>query len=157
MLANNADAEDVVQEVLLQVVRNLATFRGEASLSTWVHRITVNAVLLHRRKKASCKERRVQHPLDQLFGEDDVPAQPGALTPQDEALRRELRERIEDAIACLPPAYREVYVLSDLEGLSNDAIGRLLGLSLPAVKSRVHRSRLMLRSALAAYVEDTPA
>jgi RNA polymerase sigma-70 factor, ECF subfamily len=157
MLANVADAEDVVQEVLLQVVRKLNTFRGEASLSTWLHRITVNAVLLHRRKQGTCKERQAQHPLDQYLGEGDAPARPGSRTPPQEALGRELRERIDQAIASLPRIYREVYVLGDLEGLSNAEICELLGLSLSAVKSRLHRGRQMMRSALAPYVEGVPA
>jgi RNA polymerase sigma-70 factor, ECF subfamily len=157
MLANVADAEDVVQEVLLQVVRKLNTFRGEASLSTWLHRITVNAVLLHRRKQATCKERQAQHPLDQYLGEGDAPARPGSRSPPQEALGRELRERIDQAIASLPRIYREVYVLGDLEGLSNAEIGELLGLSLSAVKSRLHRGRQMMRSALAPYIEGVPA
>jgi RNA polymerase sigma-70 factor (ECF subfamily) len=157
MLANVADAEDVLQDVLLQVVRKLDTFRGDSSFLTWLHRVTVNAVLLHRRKRASCKEQQALHPLDQYLGEGDSLARPGTHTPQDEALSRELRQRIHEAIASLPRIYREVYVLGDVEGLSNAEICDLLGLSLPAVKSRLHRGRQLMRTALAAYVEGVPA
>jgi RNA polymerase sigma-70 factor (ECF subfamily) len=156
MLANDADADDVLQEVLLQVVRKLGAFRGEASLGTWLHRITVNAVRLHRRKRAVCKERQTVCSLEEALDNrrTDTSARSGSVGPDREALIQELRERIEEAIACLPQMYREVYVLGDVEGLPNAEIGELLGLSLPAVKSRLHRGRLMMRDALASYVVD---
>ncbi len=153
MLGNEADAEDVTQEVLLQVVRRLDTFRGESSLPTWLYRVTVNAVLALRRKRATARER--------LLGEDagDCPAA-GLTTPRrvrrpdDEALGAELRGRLEAAIARLPDAYRDPFVLSDVERFSNAEICDLLGLSLPAVKSRLHRARQMLRDALRPYVGE---
>jgi RNA polymerase sigma-70 factor (ECF subfamily) len=159
MLANDADAEDVTQTVLLQVVRKLATFRGESSLATWLHRITVNAALAHRRKQAQRRERQVTDPMDQFLddGGHAGPVRRWSDAPDQQALGRELRQVIEGAIAGLPGIYRDVYVLSDVEGVPNADIGAMLGLSLPAVKSRLHRARLMMRDALAPYFEEAVA
>jgi RNA polymerase sigma-70 factor (ECF subfamily) len=156
MLANDADAEDVTQDVLLQVVRKLDTFRGESSLATWLHRITVNAALAHRRKLAQRRERQVKDPMDQFLadGSHAGPVRPWSASPDEQVLSRERRQLIEQAIAGLPRMYRDVYVLGDVEGLPNAEIGSLLDLSLPAVKSRLHRARLMMREALAPHFEE---
>jgi len=156
MLGNEADAEDVAQEVLLQVVRKLDTFRGEASLATWLYRVTVNAALAQRRRFAKRKERQVKDPMDQ-FLTDGIPAapiRPWGGAPDSQALGREMRQLIEQAIAGLPAIYRDVYALSDVEGMPNAEIGEVLTLSLPAVKSRLHRARLMMRDALAPHFEE---
>lgn len=157
MLGNDADAEDVTQDVLLQVVRKLDTFRGEANLATWLHKITVNAALAHRRKRASREQREVHDPLE-LFGEDGHHThspRPWSITPDNIALKQETTALIEKAIAELPEIYRDVYVLSDVEGLPNADISDLLGLSLPAVKSRLHRGRLLMRESLAPHFEES--
>jgi RNA polymerase sigma-70 factor (ECF subfamily) len=151
MVANDFDAEDVTQDVLLQVVRKLPSFRGESALPTWLHRITVNAALTHRRRRAVREERRVRNDVEHLL-ENDAGTRPRPLAPPDELIVvRETRQLIERAIAALPAAYRSVFVLADVEGLPNAAIAARLGLSLPAVKSRLHRARLLLRDALAAH------
>jgi RNA polymerase sigma-70 factor (ECF subfamily) len=150
MLAQDADAEDVTQEVLLQVVRKLHTFRGDAELTTWLHRVTVNAVLVHRRKRAYRPEFQSSAPLEGFVtnGKAGTSRQPD---PHREMEGREEQALIEQAIAALPPLYRDVFVLSDVEQLTNPEIAALLGLSLAAVKSRLHRARLILRDALAPY------
>jgi RNA polymerase sigma-70 factor (ECF subfamily) len=152
MMGHDADAEDVTQDVLVQVVRKLDSFRGEADLATWLHRITVNAALAHRRKQARRRERQVDAPLSTIQDGATVRS-PGASreAPEQVVLDQETQEMVEHAIAGLPEMYRDVYVLSDVERLSNAEIGELLGLSLPAVKSRLHRARLMMREALASY------
>jgi RNA polymerase sigma-70 factor (ECF subfamily) len=159
MLVNDADAEDVTQDVLLQVVRKLDTFRGDSSLATWLHRITVNAALAHRRKLAQRRERQVSDPMDQFLadGYHAGPVRPWAAPPDEQVLSQELRQLIENAIAGLPQMYRDVYVLGDVEGLANAEIGGVLALSLPAVKSRLHRARLMMRDALAPHFEEAVA
>jgi RNA polymerase sigma-70 factor (ECF subfamily) len=159
MLRNEADAEDVTQDVLLQVVRKLGTFRGEADFTTWLHRVTVNAALVHRRKHAQRRQREVSDPLHQFLddGSHAVPVRPWAVEPGKQVLDRELQQYIEKAIAKLPERYGDVYVLADVEGLSNAEIGTILGLSLAAVKSRLHRGRLLMRSALAPYFEEAAA
>jgi RNA polymerase sigma-70 factor (ECF subfamily) len=150
MLGNTADAEDVSQMVLLQVVRKLDTFRGDSSLATWLQRITANAVLAHRRKLAQRKERQLEDPMDHFRadGWHAGPVRRWAAPPDDQVLTQEWRQLIEQAIAGLPQKYRDVFVFADVEELPNAEIGQLLGLSLAAVKSRLHRARLALREAL---------
>ncbi len=159
MLGNDADAEDVTQDVLLQVVRKLDTFRGEADFGTWLHRVTVNAALAHRRKRANREQREVHDPLDQFLeaGYHAQPISPWWVEPDQQALDRETQQLIEKAIADLPEIYRDVYVLADVEGLPNSEIGDMLGLSLSAVKSRLHRGRLLMRNALAPHFEEVGA
>lgn len=156
MLGNDADAEDVTQDVLLQVVRKLDTFRGEADVSTWLHRITVNAALAHRGKRARRQEREVHDPIDQLDGDDHPHGvlRPWSIRPDQEAMDHERQELIERAITDLPEIYRDVYVLADVEGMTNPEIGDMLGLGVPAVKSRLHRGRMLMRNALAPHFEE---
>src|SRR5713226_9178399 len=158
MLGNDADAEDVTQDVLLQVVRKLGTFRGEAAFPTWLHQVTVNAALAHRRKRASREVHRVRDPLESLFenGKHAVPVRRWSIQPEQAVLDRETHEVIEKAISQLPEIYRDVYILSDVEELPNAQIADLLGISVPAVKSRLHRARLLMREALAPYFEEVP-
>jgi RNA polymerase sigma-70 factor (ECF subfamily) len=152
ILGNDADAEDVMQDVLLQVVRRLDTFRNEARFTTWLHSVTVNAALLHRRKAARRREHQAGAPLDYFpVPCGRLPELPG---PERLALAREQQGLIEQAIAGLPPLYRDVYVLADVEGMANAEVGELLGQSLPAVKSRLHRARLALRAALAHHFPE---
>jgi RNA polymerase sigma-70 factor (ECF subfamily) len=159
MLSNEADAEDVTQDVLLQLVRNLDTFRGESAFPTWLHRVTVNAALAHRRKRASHEQHRVYDPLDSFLedGSHAAPVRNWFVQPERDALDRETRTLIDQAIAQLPEIYRDVYVLADVEGLPNADIADILGLSLSAVKSRLHRARLLMRNALAPHFEEVPA
>lgn len=152
MLSNDADAEDVTQEVLLQVVRKLDTFRGESGLSTWLHRITVNAALSLRRKQKRRHEHQVDASLENLSDNGKTLGTSSSVMPPDQRmLQHELREAIEAAIAQLPEMYRDVYVLADIECLANAEVGEMLGLSVPAVKSRLHRARLMMRKILEPY------
>ncbi len=156
MLRSDVDAEDVTQDVLLQVVRKLRSFRGESAFPTWLHRVTVNTALSHRRKQAVREERRVEGPLHGYL-EDGASASPGrieTLGPDAQALTRERRRQIERAIASLPEVYRRVFILADVEGRPNQAVADAMGLSVPAVKSRLHRARLLMRDALTPYFED---
>ncbi len=145
MVRNDVDAEDVTQDVLLQVVRKLPTFRGEAALPTWLHRITVNAALSHRRKRAVREERRDRTALD------PARAPERRRGPEEQLVGRETRQLIDRAVAGLSPDHRAVFLLADVEGLPNAVIAGRLGLSLPAVKSRLHRARQELRHALAPH------
>jgi RNA polymerase sigma-70 factor (ECF subfamily) len=155
MLSNEADVEDVTQEVLLQVVRKLDTFRGEADLATWLHRVTVNAALEHRRKQAPQRAREVCTSLQHMEerGRPVSSVSPWGAEPDRLLLSLEMKACIEEAVRRLPERYREPFVLSTIEGLPNAAIGKLLGLSVPAVKSRLHRARLLLRDALRPHCE----
>jgi len=160
LLGNETDAEDVTQEVFVQVLRKLATFRGEAAFPTWLYRVTVNAALAYRRKRGLQEDHRV--PYDPLaeFREDGshcVPVRRWALPPDQVAVEHETHRLIEAAIDQLPEIYRDVFVLADVEELSNADIAEMLGLSVAAVKSRLHRARLLMRNALAPHFEEKEA
>jgi RNA polymerase sigma-70 factor (ECF subfamily) len=159
MLGSDADAEDVTQDVLLQVVRKVDTFRGESAFPTWLHRVTVNAALAHRRKRAVRQRHQVTDPLEHFLenGHHHHPVRPWSIEPSEQVQNHETHELIERAIASLPEIYRDVYVLADVEGLPNAEIADMLGLSVPAVKSRLHRGRLLMRAALAPHFEEVPA
>lgn len=154
MLGNDNDAEDVAQEVLLQVVRGWGNFRGESTVMTWLYRVTVNAALAIRRKRSICRERQFadtwESPEDNYYPGGFRPSS----APDAQVLHSELRERIETAIARLPDTYRDSFILADIEQLSYAEIGEILGLSLAAVKSRIHRARLMLRDSLQPYLNS---
>jgi RNA polymerase sigma-70 factor, ECF subfamily len=143
------DAEDVAQITLAALARSLREFRGDASLTTWAYTVARNACTRHRRRAAHAPAR------FESIGPGG-PDRPGALDVADpsedphRALERaELRGAIERAIAALPPSQREVLVLRDVEGLSAKEVGERLGLGERAVKSRLHRARVVLREALA--------
>jgi RNA polymerase sigma-70 factor (ECF subfamily) len=137
----------------------LPTFRGESAFPTWLHRVTVNAALQHRRKRAAHHEHMARAPLDLVLEEQPPggPVRRWSVGPEEAALDREAQQLIERAISELPEEYRDVFVLSDVEGLANAEIGEMLGLSLPAVKSRLHRARQKLRDALAPHFEEVSA
>lgn len=148
MVQNDTDAEDVTQDVLLQVVRKLPTFRGDSTFPTWLHRVTVNAALTHRRRQA------VRDDYAVLLEDDPITEDRGLLRPDDQMQGNETRQLIDQAIARLPAAYRNVFVLAEVEGLPNAVIAERLEMSLSAVKSRLHRARAMLREALAPHFSE---
>ena len=151
------DAEDVTQEVLAALVRNLDGFRGDASLATWAYTVARNACA--RRRRRAGRESLREVPLEGGAGERapalEIPDPAG--DPEREHERAELREALERAIAALPAAQREVLVLRDVEGLPAREVGRILRLGERAVKSRLHRARLGLRAALEPFVRPARA
>jgi len=155
MLGNDADAEDVTQDVLVQVIRKLDTFRGDAQLATWLHRVTVNAALAFRQKRANRQKRETTEAADDVLEAAPVggPVKRWNVGPDEPVLAAEQAAVIERAIAELPGPFRDVYVLADVEGLPNQEIADMLGMSIPAVKSRLHRARLRMRDALAPHFE----
>jgi RNA polymerase sigma-70 factor (ECF subfamily) len=159
MLGSDSDAEDITQDVLVQVIRHLGNFRGESALATWLHRITVNAALAHRSKRAVREGHRLREPVEAFVEGDhrETPVRRWWVGPEEQALNRETQQLIEEAITRLPVTYRDVFVLSDVEGLPNAEIAELLGLSVAAVKSRLHRARLLMRKALAPHFEEVSA
>jgi RNA polymerase sigma-70 factor (ECF subfamily) len=154
LLGNHADAEDVTQDVFLSVVRKLGEFRGRSDLRTWLYRVTTNAVLTHRRRSARRKRCMMSEKLDRLSARPRRTHQESA--PEDTAIRRESRRLIDEAISRLPKVYRDVLILGDVDGLPNTEIGKLLGLTVAAVKSRLHRGRDMMRGALTHNVKGKP-
>lgn len=153
LTGSEADAEEAVQEAFLQAHRGLPGFRGEARVSTWLYRIVTNAALMQARRRP----RRTESLEAYLpsFGPDDLHAhldasQPIPGLPDEDAARAELRDKALDVLAALPEGQRAAFVLRDLEGLSSDEVGEVLGVDAAAVRQRVHRARLVLRGALLA-------
>ena len=135
------------------VVRKIASFKGESALGSWIYRITANAAYEKLRSRRG-KEQVSWETLLPSFDGDGHLLEPGrdwTQQAEDPALQAEARQRLREAIDGLPADYRTAFALHDMEGLSNPEIAELLGISLPAVKSRVHRSRLFLRQRLAHY------
>jgi RNA polymerase sigma-70 factor (ECF subfamily) len=159
MLGNDADAEDVTQDVLLQVVRKLDTFRGDSQISTWLHRVTVNAALAHRQKRSNRQKYEGGEAGDELLetAAPETAVKRWNVLPDEPVLAAEQAAVIEKAIGQLPEPFRDVYLLADVEGLSNAEIGEMLNLSVPAVKSRLHRARMRMRDLLAPHFEGEVA
>jgi RNA polymerase sigma-70 factor, ECF subfamily len=148
---SEADAEEVVQEALWTVVRRVETFRGDAALGTWIHRITVNAAYDKVRRR---RRRRREVPWDDLLTARNVEERrPRSVDDRsgqasDPTAQIDLRSALTAAIDDLRAVDRTVFVLHDVDGMSNVDIAATLHLSVPAVKSRVHRARLLLRRRL---------
>jgi RNA polymerase sigma-70 factor (ECF subfamily) len=114
--------------------------------------------LAHRQKRARREQREIHDPIDRLFeeGTHHHPVRGWSIGPVDQALGHETQRLIEEAIAELPETYRDVFVLADVEGLPNAEIAAMLGLSISAVKNRLHRARVLMRHALAHHFEEAP-
>ena len=148
---NGQDAEEVVQDAFWTVVRKIDTFRGESAFGSWLYRIVANAAY---QKLRGRQHRRRELSLDEVLPFfDECGRHVAAMVDwsprvDDPALQVELRTALTSAIDDLPAAYRTVLVLRDVEGRSNLEIAEALGLSVPVVKTRVHRARLFLRKRL---------
>ncbi len=149
---NAEDAEEVLQDVFVTVFRKIDGFEGKAKFSSWLYRITVNAAFMKLRKRKQDQAVAIEDLLPQMENRGFVEYSSGGADTQ--AFSHEIRERIEAAIAKLPDEYKAVFILRDIDGLSNKEVGKILGLSVPAVKSRLHRSRLMLRRRLKRFYDD---
>jgi len=150
------DAEEATQDALWTAGRKIDTFKGESAFGSWLYRIAANAAYMKlRRRKAKAREIAIEEVLPALDdgGLHFEPMDDWSPRVDDQALTGELREILDTAIAELPPDYRTALVLHDVEGMSNPDVAETLGISLPAVKSRVHRSRLYLRKRLSDYMQ----
>jgi RNA polymerase sigma-70 factor (ECF subfamily) len=153
---SNEDAEEVTQDALWTAARKIGTFKGESAFGSWLYRIAANAAYMKlRSRKAKASEIALDDvlPLLDEDGRHFEPMDDWSARVDDPALHGELRGQLEGAIAALPPEYRTALILHDVEGLSNPDIAEALGISLPAVKSRVHRSRLFVRQRLSDYLK----
>ena len=144
MTRNTASAEDLTQEAFLQLFRKIGTFRGESAFSTWLHRMAVNVVLMQLRKKDLPVV-----PLDDATEGDEegtIKKEPGA---PDERLAGSIdRLRLQRAVDELPPGYRTIFVLHDVEGYEHNEIAELVGCSIGNSKSQLHKARIKLRELL---------
>ncbi len=143
MTANAAEAEDLTQEAFLQLYRKIATFRGESAFSTWLHRLAVNVVLMRLRKKGLSVV-----PLEETTEtEEETPKKD--LGAEDARLAASIdRLQLQRAIERLPPGYRSIFVLHDVEGYEHNEIAEIVGCSIGNSKSQLHKARLKLREFL---------
>ena len=156
---NAADAEEVVQDVFLTLFNKIHTFEERAALGSWLYRVATNAALAKRRGRRSDRE----VPLDSILptflpdghraGEREFLLHDWSRTPETALLSQETREIVQRAIGLLPEQYRTVLVLRDIEGLCNEEVAEIVGDSVAAVKSRLHRARMVLREALTVAFE----
>jgi len=157
LMDDSADAADVVQEVFLKVFRNIAHFRGDSSLKTWIYRIAVNEARNH--KRWFSRHRRQEVGLEAGPGETggcrDWLPDPGR-SPFEVTLDHETQALIEEALAQVNPTFRAALVLREIEGLSYEEIAEILEISLGTVKSRILRGRDALRKHLAGRLEPSP-
>jgi RNA polymerase sigma-70 factor (ECF subfamily) len=140
MTGNTAEAEDLSQEVFVQVFRKLGTFRGESAFSTWLHRLTVNHVLMYFRKSSRRRER--------LTEDGELPER--IIKGRNVLTSFPILDRLAlaEAIVKLAPGYRAVFVLHDVEGLQHFEIANILGCSVGTSKSQLHKARMKMRSLL---------
>ncbi|MFN2185195.1 MAG: RNA polymerase sigma factor [Anaerolineae bacterium] len=157
LLGDEQEAEDVLQETFLSAFRAIDRFEGRSKLSTWLYRIAYNASLMHLRKR----ERMTTFSLDQPYGdEEQVRPVAGDLlvdwsaVPDDRLLTAEARQEMDRAIAQLPESLRSAFILRDIQGLSGAETAEILGISVQAVKNRLHRARLSLRDRLSSYFAE---
>lgn len=141
------EAQEVLQETFLNAFRSLESFRSESAFSSWLYRITVNAALMHLRKGRAGPPR---------IGIDDLPPSIGLVGgewPDAATDRREVAEVLARAVEEMPEMVRAVFVLRDVEDLSTDQVAEILEITVPTVKTRLHRARLFLRERLARHFE----
>jgi len=152
-----ADAEDLVQETFLNAYKSWDGFRGDASPSTWLYTIAMNACRRQKRLRAGQPSQLQSLDLPDIASEDFVPELPSsAPDPYDESVRRETRELVEDAISALPFDFRMPLVLKEIADLSVAQISSIIDLKPATVKTRLHRARLLLRQALTERVPRRP-
>jgi len=152
---NEQDAEEVVQDAFYAVIRQIDTFRGESAFGSWLYRIVANAAYqklrARRRRRGEVRWDEVLPPFDEQ-SRHVAPIADWSPRVNDPSIQTELRMVLEAAIDELPPAYRIVLVLCDVEGRSIREIAELLDLSVPAVKIRIHRARLFVRKELGGFM-----
>jgi RNA polymerase sigma-70 factor, ECF subfamily len=149
-------AQDALQDAFLQVFRKIDQFESQSALSTWLHRVTVNAALMRLR----VQRRHHEAPLDETSprytdgGEIAEPVDDWSPAVDDRVVQRELALHAAKAVDALPEAYRSIFILRELEDLSTEEVAGIFDLSISAVKTRLHRARLSLRKTLARRVKE---
>ncbi len=155
---NEADAQEVVQDVFLAVFRKIHTFEGRASLGSWLYRVATNTALLKIRSRPADREVSLDSQLPSFLPDGHRAGDLATLnadwsqTPEAELLSQETRAILSRAIDGLPAQYQAVLVLRDVEGFSNEEVAEMVGETIPAVKSRLHRARMVLREELTRYL-----
>jgi RNA polymerase sigma-70 factor (ECF subfamily) len=140
MTQNVPEAEDLTQEAFIQLFRKIGSFRGDSAFTTWLHRLTVNQVLMHFRKRSVKMEKTTE--------EGETPEQAVIGTENPNSMPVIDRIALDKAITQLPPGYRAVFVLHDVEGHEHEEIARMLGVAVGTSKSQLHKARMKLRALL---------
>jgi RNA polymerase sigma-70 factor (ECF subfamily) len=156
ILKNPSDAEEATQDVFLTVIQKAHMFKGNSALYSWIYRICVNACLMRLRGKRRAETVSIEEFMP-VFTEEGMHASPvddWSKEVERRMLNKELGQVIRRFTEALSEKYRVVFVLSDVEGLSNEETAEILGLTVPAVKSRLHRARLYLRERLSRYLRE---
>jgi len=156
MTGSEADAQEVLQEAFLNAYQKLPLFRGEAQFSSWLYRVAANSALMRLRAQRRHPEISTEElPVGFLDNQGQLPAagENWARRPDDQLQSDELRRDIQAAVDALPELYRTVFLIRDVEGLSTEETAELLNISVPTVKTRLHRARIALRNAIASYFD----
>ena len=150
---NPLDAEEVLQDVFITVFRKIHGFEGKSSFSSWLYRVTVNAAFMKLRKRKQDQSISLEDVLPQVLN-GSIARAAVDLEGDRHTARKEVTQVLEDAISKLPDEYRPVFILRDVDGLTSREVAKILDLTIPAVKSRLHRSRLMLRKKLTRFYRE---
>jgi RNA polymerase sigma-70 factor (ECF subfamily) len=161
LLRDAAEAEEVVQEVFITALEKIPSFRGEAAFGTWLHRVAANAALMRLRRRRRAPDGLGAEPVEDLLPRFDAQGQLVVQGPSHDWAKRadeqlsdqQIRRAVADAVQNLPDDYRIVFLLRDVEELSSEEMAEVLGVSVAAVKSRLHRARLALREKLGRFLE----
>lgn len=140
MTNNTSEAEDLTQEVFIQLFRKAGSFRGDSAFSTWLHRLTVNQVLMHFRRRSVKNEK--------VSDDGEMPEQTVHGTANPNKMPVVDRIALKNAIGELPNGYRNVFILHDVEGYEHEEVARMMGISVGTSKSQLHKARLKLRGLL---------
>jgi len=154
---NETEEKEIVQDTFLSVWRKLDTFKGDAQFGSWLYRVAANAALMRLRAQRRHPEVSTEElPIDYLDNYGHLPntGENWAKRPDDELQSDELRRRIQKAVDELPEIYRTVFLVRDVEGLSTEETAEVLQISVPTVKTRLHRARLALRDAISHYFDQ---
>lgn len=152
---NEADAEDVAQEAFVRAFRNLASFRGESKFSTWLISITLNEARNRVRRQSVIRMESLDEPPDENKTISPALLRDWREIPSEAVEREEVRKLILQAVEELPDIYRQVFLLRDVEELNINETAKVLNLSIPSVKVRLHRARMMLQKRLAPQLKRT--
>jgi RNA polymerase sigma-70 factor (ECF subfamily) len=150
---NTEDAEEVLQDVFVTVHRKIASFEGKSSFSSWLYRVTVNAAFMKLRKRRQDLSVPLEDVIQQTYSVAALKSPESAFVDA-QSIRNQMLEALESAIRKLPDEYRPVFILRDVDGLTSREVSKILDLTVPAVKSRLHRSRLMLRRKLTRFFDE---
>ena len=154
---NETEAKEILQDTFLSIWRKLDTFKGDAQFSSWLYRVAANAALMRLRAQKRHPEVSTEElPIDFLDNYGHLPAtgENWAKRPDEELQSEELRRHIQAAVDDLPEIYRTVFLIRDVEGLSTEETAEVLQISIPTVKTRLHRARLALRETISKYFDQ---